>query len=61
MLDSAFRYVKEKDPTCYQQYIEDTKDPDKHSDFARVMRWISGQSVGIVLGGGGAKGAAHLG
>jgi len=39
-----------------KQYLRETGDPDKHNDFARVMRWISGQSVGFVLGGGGAKG-----
>eukprot|EP00668_Euglena_longa_P018846 GGOE01023493.1.p1 GENE.GGOE01023493.1~~GGOE01023493.1.p1 ORF type:complete len:1339 (-),score=400.06 GGOE01023493.1:352-4251(-) len=31
------------------------------SDFGRIARRIAGTSVGVVLGGGGAKGAAHLG
>jgi len=31
------------------------------SDFARLARRLCGKSVGIVLGGGGARGIAHLG
>jgi len=30
------------------------------SDFARLARRLCGKSVGIVLGGGGARGIAHL-
>lgn len=32
-----------------------------HSDMARLARVLMAQTVGLVLGGGGAKGAAHLG
>lgn len=32
-----------------------------HSDFSRLGRWLTGTSVGLVLGGGGARGAAHVG
>ncbi|KAL3089517.1 hypothetical protein niasHS_006901 [Heterodera schachtii] len=32
-----------------------------HGDFARLGRIISGNAVGLVLGGGGARGAAHVG
>ncbi|XP_065333820.1 neuropathy target esterase sws isoform X4 [Cloeon dipterum] len=35
--------------------------PDIHSDFSRLARWLTGTSVGLVLGGGGARGAAHVG
>ena len=35
--------------------------PDLHSDFSRIARSLQGQSIGLVLGGGGARGAAHLG
>ncbi|KAG8908997.1 phosphatidylcholine and lysophosphatidylcholine phospholipase [Tulasnella sp. 403] len=31
------------------------------SDFARLARKLCGQSIGLVLGGGGARGIAHLG
>lgn len=30
-------------------------------DFARVARIVAGRAVGLVLGGGGARGAAHIG
>ena len=32
-----------------------------HSDFSRLARLLTGESVGLVLGGGGARGAAHVG
>ena len=32
-----------------------------HSDIARVGRHVLGLDVGLVLGGGGARGAAHVG
>ncbi|EIN14421.1 patatin-domain-containing protein [Punctularia strigosozonata HHB-11173 SS5] len=35
--------------------------PQHSSDFARLARRICGKSIGIVLGGGGARGIAHLG
>ena len=31
------------------------------SDVARVSRWLTGRQIGLVLGGGGARGMAHLG
>ena len=35
--------------------------PNIHSDFSRLARHVCGTSVGLVLGGGGARGAAHVG
>ncbi|CAG0883270.1 unnamed protein product [Darwinula stevensoni] len=35
--------------------------PDPLSDFSRLARLLTGTSVGLVLGGGGARGAAHVG
>ncbi|XP_075547772.1 neuropathy target esterase sws-like isoform X7 [Dermacentor variabilis] len=32
-----------------------------HSDFARLARFLTGTSIGLVLGGGGARGCAHVG
>lgn len=32
-----------------------------HSDFSRLARWLTGSAVALVLGGGGARGAAHVG
>jgi predicted acylesterase/phospholipase RssA/CRP-like cAMP-binding protein len=34
---------------------------DEADDTARVARWVTGRSVGLVLGGGGARGWAHIG
>ncbi|XP_044761139.1 neuropathy target esterase sws isoform X1 [Coccinella septempunctata] len=38
-----------------------SSEPNVHSDFSRLARWLTGKSVGLVLGGGGARGAAHIG
>ncbi|PIL31394.1 hypothetical protein GSI_06095 [Ganoderma sinense ZZ0214-1] len=35
--------------------------PQHMSDFARLARRICGKSIGVVLGGGGARGISHLG
>lgn len=35
--------------------------PGRAEDFARLARCVSGRAVGLVLGGGGARGFAHLG
>lgn len=34
---------------------------DKFSDFSRIARTLTGHAIGLVLGGGGARGAAHIG
>ena len=35
--------------------------PSIHTDFARLARFLTGTSIGLVLGGGGARGSAHVG
>ncbi len=35
--------------------------PDSRADFDRVARCLTGRAVGLVLGGGGARGLGHLG
>ena len=35
--------------------------PDPRSDFARLARFLTGTAIGLVLGGGGARGFAHVG
>jgi lysophospholipid hydrolase len=35
--------------------------PDRMSDFSRLARFLTGSSIGLVLGGGGARGCAHVG
>ncbi|XP_018493909.1 patatin-like phospholipase domain-containing protein 7 [Galendromus occidentalis] len=32
-----------------------------HSDFSRLARFLTGTSIGLVLGGGGARGCSHVG
>ncbi|XP_067640020.1 neuropathy target esterase sws isoform X2 [Eurosta solidaginis] len=36
-------------------------EPNMHSDCSRLARWLTGNSIGLVLGGGGARGSAHIG
>jgi len=43
----------------YRKVLE--SQPDIHSDISRLARHVTGGSIGLVLGGGGARGAAHLG
>ncbi|XP_070581967.1 patatin-like phospholipase domain-containing protein 7 [Ptychodera flava] len=35
--------------------------PDRHSDFSRLARFLTGTSIGLVLGGGGARGCSQVG
>ncbi|XP_010607077.1 patatin-like phospholipase domain-containing protein 7 [Fukomys damarensis] len=35
--------------------------PDRHSDFSRLARVLTGNAVALVLGGGGARGCAQVG
>lgn len=37
------------------------EEPSLHSDMSRLARYLTGQAVGLVLGGGGARGGAHVG
>jgi len=36
-------------------------DPNPTTDFARMARFLTGTAIGLVLGGGGARGSAHVG
>ncbi|TKR68373.1 hypothetical protein L596_024363 [Steinernema carpocapsae] len=44
----------------YEQNVFKDK-VDFNSDFSRLARILTGNAVGLVLGGGGARGAAHVG
>lgn len=51
-------------PSKIQEYYTNvikTTQPSIHSDFSRLARFLTGTSIGLVLGGGGARGAAHVG
>ncbi|XP_066467009.1 patatin-like phospholipase domain-containing protein 7 isoform X1 [Tiliqua scincoides] len=37
------------------------KSPDRHSDFSRLARVLTGNAVALVLGGGGARGCSQVG
>ncbi|XP_016160996.1 PREDICTED: neuropathy target esterase sws-like [Ficedula albicollis] len=37
------------------------KSPDRHSDFSRLARVLTGNTIALVLGGGGARGCSHIG
>uniref|UniRef100_A0A4W3GTT1 lysophospholipase n=1 Tax=Callorhinchus milii TaxID=7868 RepID=A0A4W3GTT1_CALMI len=43
----------------YQRVSE--KPPDRHSDFSRLARVLTGNSIALVLGGGGARGCSQVG
>ncbi|KAN0060719.1 phosphatidylcholine and lysophosphatidylcholine phospholipase [Thecaphora frezii] len=62
----ALRNLKQKLETSIRRY-KDRRNavspgrPHHASDFARLARRLCGKSIGLVLGGGGARGCAHLG
>ncbi|XP_071245289.1 patatin-like phospholipase domain-containing protein 6 isoform X3 [Salvelinus alpinus] len=43
----------------YEKVFEKTA--DRHSDFSRLARVLTGNSIAVVLGGGGARGCSHVG
>eukprot|EP00039_Didymoeca_costata_P004673 m.75436 g.75436 ORF g.75436 m.75436 type:complete len:1104 (-) comp12500_c0_seq3:1732-5043(-) len=43
------------------RFEEPPRDHEPHQDIGRLARRLLGLSVGVVFGGGGAKGAAHIG
>ncbi|SPO44833.1 related to NTE1 - Serine esterase [Moesziomyces antarcticus] len=63
----ALRNLKQKLETSLQRYrktktpLSASGRPHHASDFARLARRLCGKSIGLVLGGGGARGCAHLG
>ncbi|UJR38136.1 hypothetical protein I4U23_030815 [Adineta vaga] len=47
---------------CWNDYTDLLDpDPDPTTDFARMARFLTGTAIGLVLGGGGARGCAHVG
>ncbi|NXH14585.1 PLPL6 esterase, partial [Bucco capensis] len=43
----------------YEKVFE--KNIDRHSDFSRLARVLTGNTIALVLGGGGARGCSHIG
>ncbi|KAI9057768.1 patatin-domain-containing protein [Trametes sanguinea] len=62
----ALKKMKDRVQSEIQKYRGMRSDPRPQrpphtSDFARLARRICGKSIGVVLGGGGARGISHLG
>lgn len=64
------KFVPDSIKTRMETFSSRFKDRKKHyyspvhahkSDFLRLARILSGQAIGLVLGGGGARGLSHLG
>ncbi|XP_077986845.1 patatin-like phospholipase domain-containing protein 7 isoform X2 [Glandiceps talaboti] len=53
------RKAPHKVQEMYRKQFE--RAPDKHSDFSRLARFLTGTSIGVVLGGGGARGSSQVG
>ncbi|KAJ1980445.1 phosphatidylcholine and lysophosphatidylcholine phospholipase [Dimargaris verticillata] len=63
---SALSHIKVRFKKYYSRFIPETPPTPRaysghRSDFSRLARRLCGQSVGLVLGGGGARGIAHIG
>ena len=61
----ALKKMKDRVQSEIQRYRGTRSDPRPQrpphmSDFARLARRICGKSIGVVLGGGGARGISHL-
>jgi len=62
---AALKNLKDKVQSGIQKYRGSRTDPrparlPHTNDFSRLARRICGKSIGLVLGGGGARGIAHL-
>lgn len=51
MMCFMFPVITQRD--LYEKVFEKT--PDRHSDFSRLARVLTGNSIALVLGGGGAR------
>lgn len=62
---SALKNLKDKVQNEIQKYRGGAHDPRPQrlphtNDFSRLARRLCGKSIGLVLGGGGARGISHL-
>ncbi|XP_027873747.1 neuropathy target esterase isoform X7 [Xiphophorus couchianus] len=57
------RVFSRRSPTKLREVYEKVfqKTADRHSDFSRLARVLTGNSIALVLGGGGARGCSHVG
>ncbi|XP_074990317.1 patatin-like phospholipase domain-containing protein 6 isoform X7 [Calonectris borealis] len=57
------RVFSRRSPTKLREMYEKVfeKSADRHSDFSRLARILTGNTIALVLGGGGARGCSHIG
>ncbi|KAF1545024.1 Neuropathy target esterase, partial [Eudyptula minor] len=57
------RVFSRRGPTKLREMYEKVfeKSADRHSDFSRLARVLTGNTIALVLGGGGARGCSHIG
>ncbi|NWS78565.1 PLPL6 esterase, partial [Crotophaga sulcirostris] len=57
------RVFPRRSPTKLREIYEKVfeKNADRHSDFSRLARVLTGNTIALVLGGGGARGCSHIG
>ncbi|XP_068277785.1 patatin-like phospholipase domain-containing protein 6 isoform X6 [Nyctibius grandis] len=57
------RIFSRRSPTKLREMYEKVfeKNADRHSDFSRLARVLTGNTIALVLGGGGARGCSHIG
>ncbi|ORY25937.1 hypothetical protein BCR39DRAFT_542645 [Naematelia encephala] len=63
---AAFKHLRERVETRIKKYrglrpLGRPRRPAHMNDFARIARRLCGKQIGLVLGGGGARGVAHIG
>ncbi|KGB75028.2 lysophospholipase NTE1 [Cryptococcus deuterogattii R265] len=63
---AAFKHLREQVETRIKKYrrlrpFTRPRRPAHMNDFARIARRLCGQQIGLVLGGGGARGISHIG
>lgn len=63
---AAFKHLRERVGTRIKKYrglrpLGRPRRPPHMNDFARIARRLCGKQIGLVLGGGGARGISHIG
>jgi lysophospholipid hydrolase len=63
---AAFKHLRERVETRIKKYrglrpLTRPRRPAHMNDFARIARRLCGRQIGLVLGGGGARGISHIG
>ena len=63
---AAFKHLRERVGTRIKKYrglrpLGRSRRPAHMNDFARIARRLCGKQIGLVLGGGGARGISHIG